>query len=313
MAITAAAYVRVAGVMSIRTRIFGPGADDPLLPVKKPKGAQAESLQSVTVPRAECRRGNARGSDRYRLSEEQAILRQDGVDHVVELVNLSGGGAMIRCELPLTLWDHVGLILGEDDEIDCAVRWLKDDRVGLEFAHETRVDCDEETLDELLRAVIRKSFPDAGEIPLEYPKRRAADNPAVDPDDAQRRKASRHPLVWNGVIYYEDGHDYEAEPVRIRNISVTGALVQSGNPITEGAVVYLDLRAAGRHAATVKWTRGDQAGLEFHELFDIHSLSKTAPQVASANCEFESQEPWNPGWRRATVEQIAQSLSQPRT
>ena len=298
--------------MSIRTRIFGPGADEPLLSVKKPKGAKADTLDSVSIARGECRRGNARGGDRYRLTAEEALLRLPNGEHVVELVNLSAGGAMVRCELELLLWDHVGLVLGDEGEVDCAVRWIKGDRVGLEFAHETRIDCDSEDHDELLRAVIRKSFPELADVPLEYPKRRADDDPDVDAESVKRRQADRHPLVWNGVIYYDDAHGYEAEPVRLRNISITGALVQSGNPLIEGSTVYLDLRNAGRHAATVKWTRGDQSGLQFHDLFDIHSLSSERPEVASANGAaseaFGNQEPWAPGWRRATIEEMAQSL-----
>ena len=297
--------------MSIRTRIFGPGADDPLLPVKKPKGAHPDALNSVRIARTECRRGNARSSDRHRLQAEQTVLRASGGEHVVELVNLSGGGAMVRANIELLLWDHVALILGGDSELDCAVRWLKNGDIGLEFAHETRIDCDKEDRDELLRAVIRKSFPDLADIDLEYPKRRVDDDPSVDPDDVKRRQTDRHPLFWNGVIYYDDSHDYEAEPVRLRNISITGALVQSGNPLPEGETVYLDLKGAGRFASTVKWTRGDQSGLQFHELFDIHLLSETRPEVTSqtgASEAFGNQEPWAPGWRRATVEEMAQSL-----
>jgi hypothetical protein len=298
--------------MSINTRIFGPGADDPLLPVKKPKGARRDTLNSINIARTECRRGNARGGDRHRLMSEKAGMRHDGNDHEVELVNLSAGGAMVRANLELRLWDQVGLVLGGDSELDCAVRWIKGNSIGLEFAHETRIDCEEEERNDLLRAVIRKSFPDAANIDLEYPQRRIDDDPSVDPETAKRRHADRHPLIWTGVIYYNDCHDYEAEPVRLRNISVTGALVQSGNPLPEGETVYLDLRGAGRFAATVKWTFGDQSGLEFHELFDIHSLSNVRPEVtpqASASKEaFGSQEPWAPGWHRSTVQQIAQSL-----
>jgi PilZ domain len=297
--------------MSIRTRIFGPGADEPLLPIKKPKGAKFDALNSVIVPRAETRRGNARGGDRHRLTSEQAILRHGDHEHVVELVNLSSGGAMIRGDFDLMLWDHVVLVLGEEGELDCAVRWIKGDQAGLEFAHETRIDCDDEDHDELLRAVIRKSFPDL-EIELEYPKRRAEDDPLIDPESVARRRAERHPLVWNGVIYYDEFHDYEAEPVRLRNISVTGALVQSGNPLPEGAHVFLDMRAAGRLAATVKWTRGDQSGLQFEEPFDIHQLAYAAPEVTSAEnsppAEFGTQEPWAPGWKRSTVSQLARDL-----
>jgi len=293
--------------MSIRTRIFGAGADDPLLPVKRPKGAQPDTLNSIAIARTESRRGDVRSGDRHRLKAEQATLRHEGTDHQVEVVNVSGGGAMVRAKLDLQLWDHVGLVLGGESELDCAVRWIKGDDIGLEFAHETRIDCDHEARDELLRAVIRKSFPDLVEIPLEYPRRRADDDPEVDPDSVKRRRADRHPLVWNGVIYYADSHDYEAEPVRLRNISITGALVQSGNPLPEGETVYLDLKGAGRLPATVKWTSGDQSGLEFHELFDIHRLSDSRPEV-TARTGAADQQPWAPNWGRATVEQIAQSL-----
>lgn len=296
--------------MSIRTRIFGPGADEPLLRAKAPRGAKPDMLDSVLVPRTESRRGNARGQDRHRLSAEQAFLRHGEGEQPVELINLSAGGAMIRGNFDLLLWDHVHLVLGDGGDLECAVRWLKDGRAGLEFAHETRIDCDGEEHDQLLRAVISKSFPDA-EIALEQPAR-ADDGQGTEPDSAKRR-SDRHPLVWNGVIYYDDAHDYEAEPVRLRNISTSGALVQSGNPLARDTTVYLDMRSAGRHAATVKWTCGDQSGLEFHEPFDIQLLAKATPDVtpsgATPSAEFGTQEPWAPGWRRSTIGELARSLA----
>lgn len=297
--------------MSIRTRIFGAGADEPLLPNKTPRGAKPDMLNSVLVPRSESRRGNVRAADRHRLSAEQAILHHDGHDHLVEVVNLSHGGAMIRGDFDLMLWDHVGLVLGEHGEIDCAVRWLKDDCAGLEFAHETRIDCDPDEHDDLLRAVIRKSFPGV-EIDLESLQPRVEDEPLIDPEEAVRSRAERHPLVWNGIIYYDEFHDYEAEPVRLRNISATGALVQSGNPLPEGSTVYLEMRSAGRHAATVVWTRGDKSGIQFSEPFDLGSLTHSKPDIASVSgappAEFGTQEPWAPGWKRVTVSELARNL-----
>jgi len=297
--------------MSIRTRIFGAGADDPLMPTKRPKGALADTLNSIKISRTECRRGNARGGDRHRLTSENALLRIEGTEHSVALVNLSAGGAMVRATVDLILWDHVRQVIGSEGEIDCAVRWIKGDRIGLEFAHETRIDCGEDDRNELLRAVIRKSFPDLADLSLEYPERRIDDDPSVDPESAKRRQADRHPLVWNGVVYCDDSYDFDAEPVRLRNISNTGALVQSRNPLPEGETVYLELEGAGRFEATVKWTLGDQSGLEFHHPFDIHTLSDVRPEVASeivTHETFGKQEPWAPGWKRATVEQMAQSL-----
>src|SRR3569833_3123813 len=123
--------------MSIRTRIFGPGADEPLLRTKSPKGVKPDMLDTVPVPRAESRRGIARAGDRHRLTSEQAILRHEGREHLVELVNVSGGGAMIRGEAQLVLWDHVVLVLGEESKHKSTNRWIKGDLAGLEVAHET--------------------------------------------------------------------------------------------------------------------------------------------------------------------------------
>jgi hypothetical protein len=240
---------------------------------------------------------------------EQAILRHHDQDHIIELVNLSAGGAMVRGQLDLMLWDHVGLVLGKDGELDCAVRWIKGDRFGLEFAHETRIDCHDDDRDALLRAVIHKSFPDLTEDPLHYPRRRADDEPDVEPESVQRRLCERHPLVWNGVVY----HDYDdVDPVRLRNISASGALVQSGSDLPEGATVYLDLGKAGKLEAKVRWSRGGQSGLVFTEPFDIHLLSNTRPDVASESYPQAfgkgRAEPWAEGWRRSTVGDMARSL-----
>jgi len=39
------------------------------------------------------------------------------------------------------------------------VRWLRDDRMGLEFAHETKIECAPQVRNALLLEVIRRSFP----------------------------------------------------------------------------------------------------------------------------------------------------------
>lgn len=272
--------------------------------------AGAEGLTAVPVSRSERRRGNQRDDDRHRLSGERATVRHDGRDHPVELINLSAGGAMVRGSMELMLWDHVRLVLGEDGELECAVRWLKGDDVGLEFAHETRIECDDDTRDTLLRAVILKSFPGAAIAPLCGP---GANVPADDSEDQDKRRgATRHPLIWSGVVY----HDYDVEPVRLRNISVSGAQVQSAHDLPEGATVYLDLGSAGKLESTVCWTRGGQSGLAFAEPFDIQKLASVTPAVAGEVAgdaalpaeAFGNQEPWAPGWRRSTIDEMARSL-----
>ncbi len=65
------------------------------------------------------------------------------------------------------LWDRVELHLGENGTIECAVCWIREDRIGLEFAHETRLDCSPTKQTKVLREVIARSFPD---IQFEQPE-----------------------------------------------------------------------------------------------------------------------------------------------
>ena len=69
--------------------------------------------------------------------------------------------------------------------VECAVRWLKGDRIGLEFEHETRLDCDDQAKTKLLSAVIdQKAFTKIGEYLEEaYPQK-----PLLPKDPFERAK-----------------------------------------------------------------------------------------------------------------------------
>jgi hypothetical protein len=97
--------------VNIRAKIFGGAvaAEEPLLKPKKPKGAKADALGSVTVPRDAIRLSNGRGKDRHRLSNERARITHNGSEIEVKLINVSGGGAMISGAVDLMLWDKVEL------------------------------------------------------------------------------------------------------------------------------------------------------------------------------------------------------------
>ena len=55
--------------MNIRSKVYGGGSasDEPILQAKKPKGAKADSLDTVSVPRDGPRSVNGRFEDRHRL------------------------------------------------------------------------------------------------------------------------------------------------------------------------------------------------------------------------------------------------------
>ena len=289
---------------------------DPVVRQKKKRSAAEDDLSSVAVPRTEQRISNQRDDDRHRLDHEAARARFDGQEHEVDVVNLSGGGAMIRCDFTPRLWERVDLILGEGGEIECAVRWIRGDRVGLEFAHETRIDCEPEARDALLLDVLHRSFPEVTLRERELAPAPKAVGTKGDDDDAianSRRGERRHPLVWSGEIYFSHSN----EKVRLRNVSEHGALIESPVQYPVGVELLLDLGDGGQHFATVSWTRGDKAGLKFNNPFDLKQLGSAKPEVApemltrpgpAGRISVDQDNPWAEGWNRQSLEELRDDL-----
>jgi hypothetical protein len=284
---------------------------DPLVRAKNGRGAETDDLSSVEVPRSEHRTHNQRDDDRHRLDHETASALYKGKTRSIDLINLSGGGAMIRADFGPRLWDRVDLILGEGAAIECAVRWIRDDRIGLEFAHETLIDCDPEARDALLLDVMRRSFPDlVASTPAPIPA-----EPKKDNDDSvvnSRRTERRHPLIWMADVLYNHG----TERVRLRNISENGALIECPISYPEGAEVFLDLGEGGQHFARVGWSCGDKAGLAFDKPFDLAVLVSSKPEVAHdkwtrpgpGQISADHDNPWADGWQRSSLEDLREDL-----
>jgi hypothetical protein len=294
--------------MNIRAKIFGGQQDEnPVVKAKKPKGAKADTLNSIAVAREEARRADTREGDRHRLPDEQVTVTHDGESHDVQLVNLSGGGAMVSGSFEPMLWDQVELCLGENGMIECAVRWIKGDRVGLEFAHETRLDCSPNERANVLRAVIAKSFPD---VEIETP---ATEVEPAPPSGDEHRRYRRHPLIWSGLLH----HDFQSTPCRLRNLSETGAMIECSAPLRVGAEPMLELGEVIQLGATVAWVAGDTAGLRFSEPFDLTQLASARPEVASTRWNAPSylkpgiaasDSPWEEQWDRMSIGELRQSL-----
>lgn len=301
---------------NIRQQIFGGERPErrSLLGSKRKKGAGADAgLTSVSIPRAEARLSDSREGDRHRLTGEQVTVKHGRKSHKVDLVNLSGGGAMIAGALKLKLWDKVELHLADGASLECAVRWIKDGRIGLEFAHETHIDCAPLERAQLLQNVIARTFPETA-VALKTPE--APDRPELARDvqaGENGRGEFRHPLIWSGQIHY----DFDSNPVRLRNISKTGALIECSVPLPLGAEPLLDLGDAGSIFARVSWTCGDQVGLEFQTEFDIGDLAKSRPDLTPTNWDAPSYlnednkavgTPWSDPWERLSVRQLTEEL-----
>ena len=287
--------------------------DDLVARTKKGRVSRSgDGLTAISVPREEIRSHNQRSGDRHRLMGETAHVRVGRRKHDVELINVSGGGAMIAGKLNLKLWDPVELHLGENGKVECVVRWIRDNRFGLEFAHETRLDCAASEREALLREVLTRNF---GNVEFELPRsdrtRKADLEPQIDAD-LEQRIARRHPLIWTGVLH----HDYQSSPIRVRNISSTGCMLECSAPVRVGTEPLLELGDAISVSGTVAWSVGDQVGFAFHSPFDMTQLAQSLPDVAPSewirpsylDSGSEADSPWDPRWNRLSVGELKQEL-----
>lgn len=279
----------------------------PVMPAKQPRQPEGtEELTGLAVPRSESRTHNQRAESRQALGAGQAHLFVKRKSYVVDLINLSGGGAMVRTNLPLKLWDCVHLEMAEGQRAECAVRWIKGDRVGLEFAHETQIGGDAGKRDAMLLDTIARSFPELADNDDE------SDSQSGQQPAAQRRSDLRHPLIWSGQILFE----FEETTVRLRNISEHGAMVECARAFPDGAEVMLDLGDAGQHFAIISWSVGDQLGLRFQQPFDIACLARSKPEVAQQrwlrpnylNPAQDMDSPWAEPWHRLTLPELRNTL-----
>jgi hypothetical protein len=211
---------------------------------------------------------------------------------------------MVSGNVDLMLWDKVELQLGENGTVECAVRWVRDGGLGLEFAHETRIDCGADQQAAVLREVIRRTFPD-----LEF---KADFTPQPEPDGHEGRRERRHSLVWSGLLH----HDHQSTPIRIRNISATGAMIECTELLTMGSEPLLELGPDLSVSTTVAWVLGDQAALRFKSSFDLQDLARSRPQVAGSRwntpayleTDDKSQSPWREHWDRISLGELRSEL-----
>ncbi|HET6943488.1 MAG TPA: hypothetical protein VFH89_15150, partial [Sphingomicrobium sp.] len=109
---------------------------------------------------------------------------------------------------------------------------------------------------------------------------------------------------------------HDSNPVRLRNVSAGGALVDVAVDYPLGAEVMLDLGDAGQFFTTIQWVCGDQAGLRFVQPFDIACLANARPDVMPHSWtvpsfltdESDDDSPWHEKWSRSSIEEIRTDL-----
>ena len=101
----------------------------------------------------------------------------------------------------------------------------------------------------------------------------AGQNKVVEADGFQFNRPARQGLLkvaslqWNGMQM----------PVRVRNISTGGALLECDRMLPAGSIVQLDVPGAGNLGAEIRWSESGRMGIQFEDEFDLRRLMPGKP------------------------------------
>ena len=92
-------------------------------------------LDGNMIPRTVKRIFDQRSEERIDAGSQTAVLNFRGRAHVVRLLNLSRSGAMLSFHVVPHIGEEVSLQLIDHGEQPGFVRWARDGRIGIHFAH----------------------------------------------------------------------------------------------------------------------------------------------------------------------------------
>lgn len=247
----------------IRSSILS-GDARPATPVarkaKAGRGEAAGGLARIAIKRQEARVTDQRTEDRLMNVVDETTIVFRRRKHAVRVINVSSRGAMIEADLDPRIGEKIDIFFTPQSRTQCVVRWVRENRVGLEFLNET----------------IFWESAAGGDGPVF----RMAEEPAQPSPAAPREVVERQPrqaLLRRGTLYWSG----ISIPVRLRNISSGGARVESERELVAGAEVELDLGEAGFQVAEVRWSQDGQVGLRFADQFNLDALATCSNEAAT--------------------------------
>ena len=217
---------------------------------KAPAGG-ASGLTKIAIKRQEARVTDQRSEDRHRGVVEKTRVHFRRRRREVEVINVSSRGAMVAADLDARIGERIDIEFTPDNRTRCVVRWIREGRLGLEFLEET---------------IFWDASLSTGPV-FQYDK--SAKEPAKEsPVRALVEREPRQKLLRAGTLYWSG----ISIPVRLRNVSASGARLDSERALQPGAEVELDLGEGGFQIAEVRWSKDGQVGLRFAEEFDFDAL-----------------------------------------
>lgn len=269
---------------------------------KKVDPASRGSLTAIAVKREESRLTNQRREERHRDIFEEATIHFRRRKMQVPVINASSGGVMIEAEIEPRIGEAIQIQFAECNRSACVVRWVRGNRIGLEFNQETTIIGAAAIQDFIIRKL--RGGEEAGEAEL-----------------SKANRTPRHSLIWIGTVHCE----HQSMPVRLRNISTDGAMLETEHPFKIGAEILLDLEEAGTAFARVRWAKGGQIGVKFDQKFNLKNLMQCSSAATAVNSSsgkstiymvkpryLESDgnpdSPWAAMWDKLTLSELRSTL-----
>jgi hypothetical protein len=269
-------------VHEIRTTVFNKHRQVTLASKSAARGAGSGSLAGVRIRREESRTCDQRREDRHIDVIGRAAIRYERQTLEVPVLNVSAHGTMIQSDLQPQIGARIDIQFEECNWTRCHVRWVRGGRVGLEFEKETLI----------------ISANDSGSRMVSG--RRSGEHPTIA---IKNERAPRQHLILRGQLHWRSG----SMPVRLRNISAQGALVDGTQDLDTGEPVVLELPGGTAVEATVRWCQSKHIGVRFDEPFDPAVLAQchddTPAQIDYVKPDYlrsdgKADSPWAARWER---------------
>jgi diguanylate cyclase (GGDEF)-like protein len=134
----------------------------------------------------------------------------------------------------------------------------------------------------------------------------AADSKSMTAGKDVEPRPPRHSLLRRGSLRWAGG----TLPVRLRNISAEGAMIEGVNDLRPESDVELDLADGLRLSGRVRWSRDGRMGLKFAEAFDLRRLGSLRTSKPGAlrpdylGSELDPNSPWAARKERLTIKEV---------
>ena len=266
----------------IRTTVFNKHRHVTLANKSADRAAGSGSLAAVRIRREESRRCDQRREDRHIDVIGRAVIRHERRTFEVTVLNVSAHGTMIRSDLQPAIGARIDIQFEECNWTRCHVRWVRGGRVGLEFEKETLIISANDSGSRLVSG------------------RRSGEHPTIA---IKSERAPRQHLILRGQLHWRSG----SMPVRLRNISSQGAMIDGTQDLDVAEPVVLELPGGMVAEATVRWCQSRHIGVRFDQPFDPAALAQghdeTPAQTDYVKPDYlksdgRADSPWAARWEK---------------